>query len=120
MQRKRYEPRSIEARRRGAAVTGVRASSESQVGPHRWRARELVVCEALSAPGYAVVANRERCPLDKPRWSTGFDGSFGSDETKVLGMIHGFVQQHRDVVVVERVDDVAAVALSGDKPHRSQ
>jgi hypothetical protein len=51
---------------------------------------------------------------------SGRGGFVGDAESEVFDVVDGFVEEHRDVVVVERVDHAASVAGSGDQPHRAQ
>lgn len=41
-------------------------------------------------------------------------------KSEVFDVVHGLIEEHRDVVVVERVDDAASVAGSGDQSHCAQ
>ena len=50
----------------------------------------------------------------------GRGGFVGDAESEVFDVVDGLVEEHRDVVVVERVDDAASVAGSGDQSHCAQ
>ena len=39
---------------------------------------------------------------------------------EVFDVVDGLIEEHRDVVVVERVDDAASLAGSGDQSHCAQ
>ena len=47
-------------------------------------------------------------------------GFVGDAKPEVLDVVHGLVEEHRDVVVVERVDHAAAVSGAGDQSHCAQ
>ena len=44
----------------------------------------------------------------------------GDAEAEVFDVVHGLIEEHRDVVVVKRVDHTAPVAGSGHQPHCAQ
>ena len=81
-------------------------------GHHDHRNRLLFLptsCARIGAP-----------PETGNTFSGGRGGFVGDAEPEVFDVVDGLVEEHRDVVIVERVDDAASVADSGDQPHRAQ
>jgi hypothetical protein len=52
--------------------------------------------------------------------SCGRGGFVGDAETEMFDVVDGLIEEHRDVVVVERVNHAAPVADAGHQPHRAQ